>query len=302
MGITIFPVTEEFVAEIGDIDLSQPLSDAEFRIIEAAFERYAVLVFPDQTISHDQQIAFARRFGPMERSIAADLDKTKPRRVPPELVDVSNLDTQGQIVPPDDRMLLINLGNQLWHTDSSFKPVPAKASLLYMRAIPQTGGQTEFADLRAAWDALPETLRRKAKGRVAEHAIAYSRVRAQTGLTMSKREQQALPAVRQALVRNHRASGRKSLYLGSHAGRIVGMTEQEGAALLDALTAFATQHQFVYTHRWRANDLVMWDDRCTLHRGRPFDDRRWKRAGQRATVSDVANTLEQEGIRVSAEG
>ena len=302
MGITIWPVTEQFAAEVGDIDLSWALSDDDFRIVEDAFERYAVLVFPDQKISNDRQIAFARRFGPMERSIGADLDKLRQRRLPPELVDVSNLDARGEIVPADDRLLLINLGNQLWHTDSSFKQVPGKASLLYMRSVAQTGGQTEFADLRAAWDALPDALQRKAEGRVAEHANAYSRARARIGFGISPREQQVLKPVQQALVRNHRASGRKSLYLGSHAGRIVGMSDQAGTALLDELTAFATQCQFVYSHRWRADDLVLWDNRCTLHRGRRFDDRRWRRDGRRATVSDVANTLEQEGIRAQVVG
>jgi alpha-ketoglutarate-dependent 2,4-dichlorophenoxyacetate dioxygenase len=178
--------------------------------------------------------------------------------------------------------------------------VPAKASLLYQRAIAQTGGQTEFADLRAAWDALPEAMQGKVEGLVAEHAIAYSR--AKLGFAMSESEQQALPPVQQVLVRTHPASGRKSLYLAAHAGRILGMTDQEGTALLEELTAFATQRQFIYSHRWRVNDLVLWDNRCTMHRGRPFDDQRWKRDAQRATVEDVANTLEQEGIRVQAVG
>ena len=297
MSITIFPVTEHFAAEVGGIDLSQPLSDADFRTVEEAFERYAVLVFPDQRISQEQQIAFARRFGPPERSLGADLDKQRQRRVPPEMVDVSNLDARGEIVPPDDRLFLIHVGNLLWHADSSFKHVPAKASLLYMLTIPPVGAQTEFADLRAAWDALPEAVQRRAEGLVVEHANAYSRARAQIGFGMSRREQQVLKPAQQALVRNHRASGRKSLYLGSHAGRVVGMAEQAGTALLDELTVFATQRQFVYSHRWRANDLVMWDDRCTLHRARPFEDRRWKRDGRRVTVSDAANTLDQEGIR-----
>ena len=299
MGATIWPVTEHFVAEVGDIDLSQPLSEADFRIVEAAFERYAVLVFPDQTLSQEQHVAFARRFGPIDRSMVVQMDGVKPR-VPVEIADVSNLDSRGEILAADDRLRLFQLGNQLWHTDSAFKHVPAKASLLYQRSIAQTGGQTEFADLRAAWDALSEAMKRKVKGLVAEHAIAYSR--AKLGFSMSESEQQALPPVQQVLVRTHPVSGRTSLYLASHAGRILGMTDQAGTALLEELTAFATQRQFVYSHRWRVNDLVMWDNRCTMHRGRPFDDQRWKRDAQRATVEDVANTLEQEGIRVQAVG
>jgi alpha-ketoglutarate-dependent 2,4-dichlorophenoxyacetate dioxygenase len=299
MGATVWPVTDRFVAEIGDVDLSKPLAEADFRIVEDAFERYAVLVFPDQVLSQDQHIAFARRFGPIDRSMIVEVEGAKPR-VPGEIADVSNLDSRGEILAQDNRLRLFQLGNQLWHTDSAFKHVPAKASLLYQRSIAQTGGQTEFADLRAAWDALPEAMQRKVEGLVAEHAIAYSR--AKLGFAMTENEQRALPPVRQVLVRHHPASGRTSLYLAAHAGRIVGMTDQAGKALLAELMAFATQRQFVHTHRWRINDVVMWDNRCTMHRGRPFDDQRWKRDAQRATVEDVANTLEQEGIRVQAVG
>jgi alpha-ketoglutarate-dependent 2,4-dichlorophenoxyacetate dioxygenase len=299
MSATVWPVTEAFVAEIGDVDLSKPLADADFRIVEEAFERYAVLVFPDQVLSQRQHIAFAQRFGPIDRSMIVEVEGAKAR-VPGEIADVSNLDSKGEILAPDNRLRLFQLGNQLWHTDSAFKHVPAKASLLYQRSIAQTGGQTEFADLRAAWDALPEAMKRKIEGLVAEHAIAYSR--AKLGFAMTENEQRALPPVRQALVRHHPASGRTSLYLAAHAGRIVGMTDPAGRALLAELMEFATQRQFVHTHRWRTNDVVMWDNRCSMHRGRPFDDQRWKRDAQRATVEDVANTLEQEGIRVQAVG
>ena len=299
MVASVWPVTDRFVAEIGDVDLSRPLSGADFRIVEDAFERYAVLVFPDQVLSQQQHIAFAQRFGPIDRSMIVEVEGAKPR-VPGEIADVSNLDSKGEILAPDNRLRLFQLGNQLWHTDSAFKHVPAKASLLYQRSIAQTGGQTEFADLRAAWDALPEAMQRKVEGLVAEHAIAYSR--AKLGFAMTENEQRALPPVRQALVRHHAASGRTSLYLAAHAGRIVGMADPAGKALLAELMEFATQRQFVHTHRWRTNDVAMWDNRCTMHRGRPFDDQRWKRDAQRATVEDVANTLEQEGIRVQAVG
>ena len=299
MSATVWPVTDTFVAEIGDADLSRRLSDADFRAVEDAFERYAVLIFPDQVLDQDQHVAFARRFGPIDRSMIVEVEGAKPR-VPSEIADVSNLDNRGEILAPDNRLRQFQLGNQLWHTDSAFKHVPAKASLLYQRSIAQTGGQTEFADLRAAWDALPDAMKRKVEGLVAEHAIAYSR--AKLGFAMTENEQRALPPVRQVLVRHHPVSGRTSLYLAAHAGRIVGMTDQAGKALLAELMAFATQRQFVHMHRWRVNDVVMWDNRCTMHRGRAFDDQRWKRDAQRATVEDVANTLEQEGIRVQAIG
>jgi alpha-ketoglutarate-dependent 2,4-dichlorophenoxyacetate dioxygenase len=293
MGASVWPVTEQFVAEIGDVDLSRPLDDADFGIVEAAFERFAVLVFPDQVLGHGEHVAFARRFGPIDRSMITQMDGMKAR-VPPEIADVSNLDGHGEILALGDRLRLFQLGNQLWHTDSAFKHVPAKASLLYQRSIAQTGGQTEFADLRAAWDALPAAMKRRVEGLVAEHAIAYSR--AKLGFPMTESEQRALPPVRQVLVRHHPASGRTSLYLAAHAGRIVGMPDEAGRALLEELTAFATQRQFVHSHRWRVNDLVMWDNRCTMHRGRPFDDQRWKRDAQRATAEDLANTLELERV------
>jgi alpha-ketoglutarate-dependent 2,4-dichlorophenoxyacetate dioxygenase len=299
MSVSVWPVTDSFVAEIGDADLSRPLSDADFRVVEDAFERYAILVFPDQVLSQGQHVDFARRFGPIDRSMVVEVEGAKAR-VPGEIADVSNLDSQGEILAPENRLRLFQLGNQLWHTDSAFKHVPAKASLLYQRSIAQTGGQTEFADLRAAWDALPEAMKRKVEGLVAEHAIAYSR--AKLGFAMSENEQRNLPPVQQVLVRHHPASGRTSLYLAAHAGRIIGMTDQAGKALLAELIEFATQRQFVHTHRWRVNDVVMWDNRCTMHRGKSFDDQRWKRDAQRATVEDVANTLEQEGIRVQAVG
>ena len=299
MSATVWPVTENFVAEIGDVNLSAPLAEADFRVVEDAFERYAVLVFPDQVLSQGQHVDFARRFGPIDRSMIVEVEGAKSR-VPGEIADVSNLDSRGEILAPGHRLRLFQLGNQLWHTDSAFKHVPAKASLLYQRSIAQTGGQTEFADLRAAWDALPEAMKRRIEGLVVEHAIAHSR--AKLGFAMTENEQRALPPVRQVLVRHHPASGRASLYLAAHAGRIVGMAEAAGKALLAELMEFATQRQFVHTHRWRTNDVVMWDNRCTMHRGRPFDDQRWKRDAQRATVEDVANTVEQEGLRVRAAG
>jgi alpha-ketoglutarate-dependent 2,4-dichlorophenoxyacetate dioxygenase len=195
---------------------------------------------------------------------------------------------------------MFEMANRMWHSDSSFKRVPAKASLLYARSIPPVGGQTEFADMRAAYDALPDDMKQRLRGLVAEHAIMYSRRK--LGFDdFSDEEHQTYPPVPQALVRRHPGSGRMSLFLASHAGRIFGMPEEEGKALLQQLIDHATQRQFVYTHRWRVHDLVMWDNRCTMHRGRPYDDLRWPRDMQRATTSDVAPTCEQEGIAAPAE-
>jgi alpha-ketoglutarate-dependent 2,4-dichlorophenoxyacetate dioxygenase len=298
MALTVYPVTDEFAAEVGDIDLSQPLSPDQHAQIVALFDRYAVLVFPDQHLSTDQHLDFARTFGPLETTIHATRSDAQ-LRVRAEIADVSNLAADDAIWGEKSRKRMFEMGNRMWHTDSSFKRVPAQASLLYARSIPPVGGQTEYADMRAAYDALPEATKQRLQGLVAEHAIMYSRRK--LGFTdFNDEENQALPPVPQTVVRRHRGSGRMGLYLASHAGRIFGMGEAEGKALLEELIAHATQRQFVYAHRWRLHDLVMWDNRCTMHRGRPYDDLRWPRDMQRATVSDVAPTCEQEGVSVPA--
>jgi len=298
MAITVCPVTPSFAAEIGDVDLSRPLDLADVTAIKDAFAKYSVLIFPDQKLSQDQHLDFARHFGPLETTIALHRKDAK-LRVRPEFADVSNLDPDNEVWGKDSRQRLFQLGNRLWHTDSSFKRVPALASLLYARSIPPVGGHTEFADERAAYDALPEEMQRRLESLVAEHSIFNSRAR--LGFSnFSDEERAGLPPAPQMLVRTHPESGRKTLYLASHAGRIFGMPEQDGRALIDQLIAHATQRQFVYTHRWRVHDLVIWDNRCTMHRGTDFDDLRWKRDMQRATVHDVANTCEQAGIEVAA--
>ncbi|HEX4210730.1 MAG TPA: TauD/TfdA family dioxygenase [Candidatus Binataceae bacterium] len=290
MAITIFPVTEHFAAEIGYIDLSNPLAESDVAAIKQAFWDYAVLIFPDQNLTEEQHLAFASYIGPLEISIAA-LNQGK-LRLRPELADVSNLNRHNEIWHDTSRLRGLGAGNLLWHTDSSFKYLPARASLLYARSIPPVGGHTQFADMRAAYDALPDATKRRLEGLVAEHSIITSRER--IGFTnFTEQERGNLPAVPQVLVRTLPENRRRSLYLASHAGRIVGMPDGEGRALIDDLIAHATQPQFVYTHRWRPHDLVMWDDRCTMHRGRRFDDLRWVRDLHRATVSDIANSCEQ---------
>jgi len=298
MAITVCPVTPAFAAEIGDVDLSKPLDPSEISEVKDAFTKFAVLIFPDQHLSQDQHLDFARYFGPLETTIAL-FRKDAKLRVRKEFADVSNLDPENQVWGKDSRQRMFQLGNRLWHTDSSFKRLPARASLLYAHSIPPIGGHTEFADERAAYDALPEATKSRIDSLVVEHSIFNSRAR--LGFTnFSDEERQGLPPVPQVLVRTIPESGRKSLYLASHAGRILGMPEPEGRALIEELVAHATQRQFVYTHRWRVNDLVIWDDRCTMHRGTDFDDLRWKRDMQRATVSDIANSCEQAGIAIEA--
>jgi alpha-ketoglutarate-dependent 2,4-dichlorophenoxyacetate dioxygenase len=298
MAITICPVTESFAAEIGDVDLSAPLTEDDIASVKDAFAKYAVLIFPSQNLSTDQHLDFARYFGPLETTIALHR-KDAELRVRKEFADVSNLDPENKVWGKDSRQRMFQLGNRLWHTDSSFKYLPARASLLYARSIPPVGGHTEFADQRAAYDALPEDMKRRIGSLVVEHSIFNSRAR--LGFTnFSDEERQNMPPVPQVLVRTLPENGRKSLYLASHAGRIFGMPDDEGRALIEELIAHITQRQFVYTHRWRSNDLVIWDNRCTMHRGTDYDDLRWRRDMQRATVCDVANSCEQEGITVAA--
>ena len=297
--ITVQPITAEFAAEVGDVDLARPLSPDDLAAIRAAFTRYAVLVFPDQTFDDEQQLAFARHFGPLETTVFK-LRKENKLRLHENLADVSNLGNDDRILETDDRLRLYNLGNRLWHTDSSFKRLPAYCSMLHGRSIPPVGGQTEFADLRAAYDALGKETKRRIAGLVAEHSLMTSRAR--LGFTdFDETERKAFEPVPQVVVRRLPDSGRMSLYLASHAGAIRGMPQVEAEALLEQLIEHATQRQFVYSHRWRVNDLVIWDDRCTMHRGMAFDDQRYGRDMRRATVSDIAPTCEQMGLAVAAE-
>jgi len=294
MAISIHPMTANFAAEIGDVDLAEPLSSAELAAIKQAFWDFAVLVFPAQTLSEEQHLEFARNFGPLETVIAfKDNAKLRLRN---DLADVSNLNARNEIWRDKSRLRMLSYGNRLWHTDSSFKYLPARASLLYAREIPPVGGHTEFADLRAAYDALAGDLKTRLEGLVAEHSLAYSRAR--TGFEFNEDEREKMRPVPQVMVRTIPENGRKSLYIASHAGHIRGLREDDGRILIDEIIAHATQRQFVYPHRWRRHDLVMWDDRCTMHRGSEFDDLRFRRDMHRATVSDIANTCEQEGIAV----
>jgi alpha-ketoglutarate-dependent 2,4-dichlorophenoxyacetate dioxygenase len=298
MSITVCPVTPTFAAEIGDVDLSKPLHDADFKAIQDAFWKYAVLVFPNQDLTPDQHLAFSEKWGPVEKTRTLDPNAT-PMRYSGAFADISNLSVEGKIWGETCRQRMYKLGNKLWHTDSSFKRLPSLTSLLYSRKIAPIGGHTEFADQRAAYDALPDAMKKRLEGLVAEHWIVHSRRR--SGFSeFNEEEMKRLPPVPQVLVRTIPQNGRKSLYVASHAGRIFGMPEDEGKALIDELIAHVTQRQFVYTHRWRPNELVMWDNRCTMHRGTDYDDLRWVRDMARVTISDVANSCEQEGIEVAA--
>ena len=295
MAIELTPLHPTLGAAVRGVDLTRPVGPQVFAEIDAAFGRHGILVFPGQPLTDEQQLAFSRLFGPLEVNpnyAGATM------RLRPDVADISNLDAEGRVLARDDRRNLFNLGNQLWHTDSSFKHIPAKCSLLSARELPSPGpmggGETEFADLRAAWDALPEKRKRELDGLVVEHSIFRSR--SQIGFAdFNDAIFKDLPPVAQALVRHHRYSGRTSLYLASHASHIIGSPVEEGRALIEELIAFSTQPQFVYRHHWKVGDLVIWDNRCTMHRGLPYDDTQ-RRVLHRTTVSDYANTLEQERL------
>ena len=294
MSITVAAVTPDFVAEVYDVDLTKPVPDTDFAAIADAFWQYAVLVFPGQDITQQQQLAFSERFGPIERERTLD-PKATPSRFDGAFSDISNLTADGKIWGADSRQRMYKAGNKLWHTDSSFKRLPALTSLLHARATVPIGGHTEFADQRAAYDALPDADKKAFEGLVVEHWIATSRQR--SGFTeFNEDEKKRLPPVPQMLVRLIPQSQRKALYVASHAGRIFGMPDDEGRALIDRLIDHVTQRQFVYTHRWRENELVMWDNRCTMHRGTDYDDLRYVRDMRRVTVSDIANSCEQAGV------
>lgn len=298
MSVTIYPVTPDFVAEVGDVDLSAEIPVDDLEQIKKAFWKYAVLVFPGQRLSPEQQLAFSEKFAPIELGRTLD-PKVTPGRYDGAISDISNLTPEGTVWGEDSRQRIYKAGNRLWHTDSSFKRLPGLCSLLYARTAVPLGGHTEFADQRAAYDALPPSMKTQLHGLVVEHCIAHSR-RRNGFLDFTDEEKARLPPVPQVLVRTLPQTGRKSLYVASHAGRIYGMPDDEGRALIDELIAHVTQRQFVYTHRWRPEELVMWDNRCTMHRGTDYDDLRWIRDMRRVTCSDVANSCEQEGVALPA--
>jgi len=285
MSITVLPITRSFGAEVGDLDLREPLTPGDLGAVRQAFAAYAVLVFPAQELTAEQHLAFASNFGPLERTVQLAM-KNEKLRVREEIADVANMDADGKLWKKDSRMRAFQLlGNRLWHTDSSFKAPSGYASLLYARSIPPVGGHTEFADLREAYDALPGAMKTRLDGLMAEHSLLYSR--AKLGFTnFTDSERTAFAPVVRPIVRTLPESGRTTLYIASHIGRIRGLGDEETAALMYELTEFVTRRQFVYSHRWRVGDVVMWDNRCTMHRGTEYDDLRWPRDMQRATTSD----------------
>jgi alpha-ketoglutarate-dependent 2,4-dichlorophenoxyacetate dioxygenase len=291
MTIAIRQIHPVFVGEVSGVDISGPLSRDEVAAIEAGMDRYAVLVFHDQKLTDDQQMTFSRNFGPLEDARGGNVTKPEDKRLPEGMNDVSNLGRDGAPLERDSRVHLFNLGNLLWHSDSSFRVIPAKYSLLSARVVHPSGGNTEFADMRAAYDALDTAAKAEVEDLICEHSLMYSR--GSLGmLDYSDEERAMFRPVRQRLVRTHPVTGRKSLYLASHAGAIVGMTTPEARIFLRDLNEHATQPKFVYVHTWRPWDLVMWDNRQVMHRGRRYDQRH-PRDMRRTTVAGDAPTTAQ---------
>lgn len=292
MSITVTPTHPGFVAEISGIDLGAPLAPRDRDAIEQAINRYAVVVFRGQKLDDEQQISFARHFGPIHSSAQRARHKDiKHRLASDEIADISNLDGDSNVLQQNSRRRLDWLANRLWHTDASFRAVPGALSLLYAHVVPDEGGDTEFADLRAAYDALPEATKAELEGLVAEHSIWHSRGQLAV-TTYTPEELASLPPVPQRVVRTHPGSHRRTLYIASHASHIIGLPVADGRLMLMDLMEHATQPRFVHAHKWRQGDLVVWDNRCTMHRARPFDTTK-VRDLRRVTTRDVASTLEQ---------
>lgn len=278
MSTSFTALHPHFVAEASPIELREVRDDATLADIRAGMDRYGVLVFRDQELSDEEQLDFARRFD-------GELLAKRGIRADDALIDISNLDEDGQIMASDDRRRLYSLGNRLWHTDASFEDPPGRYSMLHARVVPPVPADTQFADTRTAYDALPEETKERLEGLEAHHSIAHSRET--LGFEFSPEEAERLKGVVQPLIRTFPGSVRRSLYVASHCSRIVGWPVPEGRLLLRDLIEHATQRAFTYTHHWRVGDLVIWDNRATMHRGLAYDDKTYRRDLRRVTTLDL---------------
>lgn len=285
----IDPVSRPFFGGVASgIDITKPLSKEQAAEIEKGMDEFGVMVFHGQHFSDESQVAFSRNFGELELA-TNNLRDTKEQRLGAHIADISNLDANNNVLARENRRRLFSLGTRLWHSDSSFKVVPAKYSLLSARVIPSNGGNTEFADMRAAYDELDDELKVQCEGLVCEHSQLFSRAQIGFG-DFTEEERRKFAPVQQRLVRRHPSTGRKSLYLASHAGTIIGLPIPEARAFLRDLIEHATQRQFVYPHEWKQYDLVMWDNQATMHRSRPFDSTQ-VRDMHRTTVAGLRSTM-----------
>jgi alpha-ketoglutarate-dependent 2,4-dichlorophenoxyacetate dioxygenase len=292
MPIETIPLTRHIGGRMTGIDARKPLTPTEVAAIDAGMDKYAVLVLPGQDITDEQQLAFTANFGPFQDG-ANSTERREELRLDPAFADVSNLDRTGRKLERDDRRRMASLGNRLWHSDASFRVVPAKYSILSGRIVVTKGGNTEFADMRAAYDALDARTKAEVEDLICEHSLIYSR--GQLGFEEYRPEELArMKPVRHRLVRTHPVTGRKSLFLAAHIGTIVGWPRPEAMAFIRDLMEHATQPEFVYSHQWTQHDLVMWDNRTTMHRVRRYDDLNAVRDLRRTTTKSDGPTAEQE--------
>ena len=285
MSLQLEPLHPLFAAEAGGIDLTKPVDAGTVRAIDEAMDKYGVLVFRGQPLTEDQQIAFAGSFGTLDAGLKKLYPGAPSRFRHEETIDISNVRPDGGLHAASDRKSISNFANQLWHSDSSFQRPAAKYSMLHAVVVPAKGGQTEYADLRAAYDALPEELKSEIANLHSVHAALHSRI--WLGDKPSEAELAKMPPVQWPLVRTHAGSKRKVLWVGVHATHIVEKAIGEGRMLLLELLEHATQREFVYRHEWRVGDLVIWDNRATMHRARAFDDAKYRRELRRVTTLDV---------------
>jgi alpha-ketoglutarate-dependent 2,4-dichlorophenoxyacetate dioxygenase len=290
MGLEARPLHQHFAGELTGVDVRR-LDERGMDEIRGLMDRFGVLVVRDQPFADEEQIAFARRLGgELVTTIGRRVIDANPRLKDPAITDISNLDENSEIIGKADRRRMYSLGNRLWHTDSSFQNPPARYSMLSAKEVPSAGGETEYADMRAAYDSFPDALKTQIEDLRAFHSIIYSRET--IGFTeFSDAERALFPGAEQPLVRVHPGSGRKSVYIASHAAHVVGWPVPDGRLLLRELMALATLPQFVYRHAWRVGDFVIWDNRCLMHRGLPFDEATQRRDLRRVTTMDVEPAL-----------
>ena len=293
MTLSVTRLTPVFAARIDGVDITRPVADSVWAEIRAAFEEHSVLLFRGQTLTDETQVVFSQRFGPLEVTRSMNPAAGTP------FARQSNLDIKtGEVIPSEDRRMIYQLANMLWHSDSSFKPVPSLCSLLSARIVPPEGGATEFASARAAYPALSEALKQRAATATVVHDFAWSRDQVRPGFFTAE-ERAVYPPVRHPLVRANPVNGRPGLCLGAHASHLEGLPLEEGRALLKTLLDHVTQPQFCYRHEWETGDLIVWDNRCVLHRATPYDTARHQRLMQRTTISGDPHERTPSGVAVA---
>ena len=286
MEFEMRPLTPKVGAEIRGLDLSKPLPDETIALVRKIWLNHVVAVFPEQDVDDDQHIEFSKQLGELEliNMSALQMDGR------PEIFEATNLDADDNIMMDENPVLAINRGNQKWHSDSSFKAVPATASMLHAYIVPEEGGETEFANMAAAYDTLDDKTKRRCEGLIAIHDFYWSR-RDINEQVFTQEERDAIPPVRHPLIRVHPETGRKAIYVGSHTREIEGWNFEESRALIDSLINHSTGEEFTYQHKWNAGDMVLWDNRSAMHRGMAFDDQKVKRRLHRTTIAGTGPTL-----------